>query len=131
MVGFIIGIAVLILSLVFRGCIILMFRFDILNSILLSGLVQMLTKDMNWSKTTRWIMFVGILILSLVLQHTHKSMKVLLGIMSTVLLMALGYGWTTYDSKLNQILAVIVCCGIGLILNFNILNNHSIDTQTN
>ncbi len=118
MVGFIIGIAVLILSLVFRGCIILMFRFDILNSILLSGLVQLLTKDMSWSKTTRWIMFVGILILSLVLQHTHKSMKVLLGIMSTVLLMALGYGWTTYDSKWNQIIVVIVCLGTGVLHNF-------------
>ena len=54
---------------------------------------------------------------SLVLQHTHKSMKVLLGIMSTVLLMALGYGWATYDTKLNQLLAVIVCCGIGVFLN--------------
>ena len=117
MVSLVIGIAVLVISLVFRGSIMLMLRFDILNSILLSGLVLLLTKDMQWSKTSRWIIFIALLVFSFILQHIKKSMRILLGIMSTVLLMTLGYGWTTYDTKLNQIFAVIVCCGIGVLLN--------------
>ena len=72
---------------------------------------------MQWSKTSRWIIFIALLVFSFILQHTQKSMRILLGIMSTVLLMALGYGWTTYDTKLNKLLAVIVCCGIGVLLN--------------
>ena len=124
MVSLVIGIAVLVISLVFRGSIMLMLRFDILNSILLSGLVLLLTKDMQWSKTSRWIIFIALLVFSFILQHTQKSMRILLGIMSTVLLMALGYGWNDYATKMDQINVVIICLFVGSILNYVCCRSH-------
>ena len=102
----------------------LMLRFDILNSILLSGLVLLLTKDMEWSKTNRWIIFIALLVFSFILQHTQKSMRILLGIMSTVLLMALGYGWKDYATKMDQINVVIICLFVGSILNYVCCRSH-------
>lgn len=60
MIGFILGLIILLVSFIFRGLVTLVFRFDILNSLVVSGLVQLLVANKERSNLNRWTWFLMI-----------------------------------------------------------------------
>ena len=118
MIGILIGLLFLSISLIFRGCITLLLRFDILNAILISGLFQLLTTETKWSNELRWLAFVFGFVIILELQRRYKIMRLMMGGVSTVLSIAVGYGWTSYDSKWKQILVILGCLVLSVGLNY-------------
>lgn len=118
MVGFIIGLAIGVLSIIFRGFIALIFRFDILNAIIVSGWIQLFMVNRGWSSNVRWGVFFIIFLLVYVLQNIHNGIKIIIGIFSTVLIMAVGYGWMSYETNADRRIVVMICMVIGIFLNF-------------
>ena len=99
-------------------CVQLLLHFDITNSILVSGLIQILTREQPWSPTIRWCMFFGVLLVCLVLQNASKLMKILFGVFSSFVIGVFGYGWVSYETKQEQWMVTIVCMAVGALLNY-------------
>lgn len=117
MAGLLVGMLLLVLSLLFKGCVSLLLRFDIVNSILLSGIIQVFIHKQQWSNWINIGVFLVVFFGSLILQSMNKVIRILMGCLSTILLMVLGYGWTSYDSNMHQFMVVIICLIIGIVLN--------------
>lgn len=117
MIGFIFGLIILAVGFIFRGFVTLVFRFDILNALVVSGLVQLLVIHKEWSNFIRWSWVLIVFLVCFVLQRIYKSVKFILAGVSTILIMAIGYGWASYDSRIKQFMVVSVCLVVAVILN--------------
>ena len=117
MIGFIFGLIIVAVGFIFRGYVTLVFRFDILNALVVSGLVQLLVIHKEWSNFIRWSWVLIVFLVCFVLQRIYKSVKFILAGVSTILIMAIGYGWASYDSRIKQFMVVSVCLVVAVILN--------------
>lgn len=117
MAGIIFSIIMMMVSLVIWCCTQLLLHFDVTNSILVSGVIQLLTLNKDWSPGTRWAMFLGILAVCWILQNISLIMKVLFGLFSSFALGVLGWGWVTYDSVQQQWTVFFICVAVGIFLN--------------
>jgi len=117
MIGFIFGLIILAASFIFKGFVSLVFRFDILNALVMSGLVQLLAVNKEWGTLNRWSWFLIIFLVCFTLQRIFKRVKYIFAGVSIILIMAIGYGWTLYDSKITQFMVVLFCIVVGVFLN--------------
>lgn len=117
MAGIIFSIIMMMVSLVIWCCTQLLLHFDVTNSILVSGVIQLLMLNKDWSPGTRWAMFLGILAVCWILQNISLIMKVLFGLFSSFALGVLGWGWVTYDSVQQQWIVFFICVAVGIFLN--------------
>lgn len=117
MAGIIFSIIMMMLSFVLWCCTQLLLHFDVTNSILVSGVIQLLTLNKDWSPGTRWAMFLGILAVCWILQNISLIMKVLFGLFSSFALGVLGWGWVTYDNVQQQWTVFFICVAVGIFLN--------------
>ena len=118
MIGIFLGVLMSIAIAILNAVLFLLRRFDVTNSILVSGIVQMLSIDQKWNTALRWCIFLIILVACLLLQHMFKVAQILFSISSILALGFFGYVWKSYDSSLTQMLVTISCMAIGVLLNF-------------
>ena len=117
MVGVLCGVIIMMISFVLRFCSQLLLHFDVMNSILVSGVIQLLTLNKDWSTGMRWAIFLGIVALCWVLQNISLIMKILFGAFSTVSFGLLGWIWIPYESVQKQWAACLICVALGMFLN--------------
>ena len=118
MVGVIFSLLIMVVGAVIWCCIHLIFCFDITNSLLVSVLIQILTREEPWSSTIRWCMFLGIMMICLALQNASKIMRVLFGAFSSFVIGVFGYAWVEYGSKQEQWMVTVICMLVGVFLNY-------------
>lgn len=92
-------------------------RFDVTNSLLLSGVVQLVTIHNPISTGIRWAMFIGIVIVSFVLQHSFKVFRVIFSVASILAACFIAYAWKHYDSVHDQNIAMLISSVIVAALN--------------
>ena len=118
MIGVIFSLIIMVVGAILWCCIHLIFRFDITNSILVSGMVQILTREVQWSSTMRWCIFLAVLLVCLVLQNVSKLVRFLFGSFSIFVMGVFGYAWVDYSSKREQWTVTIICMVVGALLNY-------------
>lgn len=92
-------------------------RFDVTNSLLVSGVVQLVTIHNPISTSVRWTMFIGIVIVSFVLQHRFKAFRVIFSVASIFAACFIAYAWKHYDTVHNQNMAMLIAGVIVAALN--------------
>lgn len=117
-IGVFLEIALMIFSGLVAAATFLITHFDFTNSILFSGMIQLLTIKQEITTPVRWIMFLGIFLVCLILQHTFKAGRIIFTVFSVLVFGILGYGWKTYDTKLAQYLAMAVWMLVAGMLNY-------------
>ena len=117
-VGVFLEIALLIISGLITVATFLITHFDFTNSILFSGLIQLLTIKQPIDTPVRWIMFLGIFLVCLILQHSFKIGRIIFTVFSVLVFGLLGYMWKEYDSKASQYLAMAVWMLVAGVLNY-------------
>lgn len=112
--------ALMILSMLLQLGLFLLRHFEVTNSLLASILVQLLTINVDISSTFRWLMFLGVVIVCLVIQGAFKIGRIVFAIFSICVAGILGYMWKTYDSRTAQLIAVAIwMCVVGLLNYFS------------
>jgi hypothetical protein len=117
-IGVLLEIGLMIVSGVITAATFLITHFDVTNSLLFSGMVQILTYKQEITSSVRWIMFFGIFFVCLVLQHAFKVGRIIFTIFSIVAFGFLAAIWKEYGSTMAQLTAVGVWMLIAGILNF-------------
>lgn len=92
-------------------------RFDVTNSLLVSGVVQLVTIHNPISTGIRWVMFIGIVLVSFVLQHSFKVFRVIFAVASIFAACFIAYAWKHYDSVHDQNIAMLISSVIVAALN--------------
>ena len=93
-------------------------RFDVTNGLLLSGLIQLVNVNRDWTASLRWILFFVVLGASLLIQHYSIIGKVLFAVFSSVSAGLLGAVWMQYDSNATRYTVMVVCFTVVAILNY-------------
>lgn len=92
-------------------------RFDVTNSLLVSGVVQLVTIHNPISTGIRWTMFIGIVIVSFVLQHSFKVFRVIFSVASIFAACFIAYAWKHYDTTQEQNIAMLISGAVVAVLN--------------
>ena len=87
------------------------------NSLLVSGVVQLVTIHNPISTGIRWVMFIGIVLVSFVLQHSFKVFRVIFAVASIFAACFIAYAWKHYDSVHDQNIAMLISSVIVAALN--------------
>ena len=93
-------------------------RFDFTNGLLVSGIFQLVTLDKEWDPRLRILLFVGMVVLSVVLQRVSKIASVLFALFSCTCVAFLGGIWKHYDSQTTQYMVMGICFAVTALLNF-------------
>ena len=110
----------MILSMMIQLGLFLIRHFEVMNSLLASILVQLLTINIDINSTFRWLMFFGDLIVCLIIQGVFKIGRIAFAIFSICIAGILAYMWKTYDSRQVQLTTVAICmCVVGLFNYFS------------
>lgn len=117
-IGVFLEIALMIFSGLVAAATFLITYFDFTNSILFSGMIQLLTIKQEITTPVRWIMFLGIFLVCLILQHTFKVGRIIFTVFSVLVFGILGYAWKDYDTKMAQYLAMAVWMLVASVLNY-------------
>lgn len=108
----------MVLSMLLRLGLFLLRHFEVTNSLLASILVQLLTINNVWSSSFRWLLFIGVVIVCLVIQGVFKSGRIAFAIFSILVAGILGYMWKTYDSRSAQYMACAIWMSVVGLLNY-------------
>lgn len=108
----------MVLSMLLRLGLFLLRHFEVTNSLLASILVQLLTINNAWSSSFRWLLFIGVVIICLVIQGVFKIGRIAFAIFSILIAGILGYMWKTYDSRSAQLMACAIWMSVVGLLNY-------------
>ena len=111
------SIAMFIVTAVVNVGLFLIRRFDVTNSLLVSGVVQLVTIHNSISTGIRWVMFIGIVLVSFVLQHSFKVFRVIFAVASIFAACFIAYAWKHYDSVHDQNIPMLISSVIVAALN--------------
>lgn len=111
------SIAMFVVTAVVNVGLFLIRRFDVTNSLLVSGAVQLVTIHNPISTGIRWVIFIGIVLVSFVLQHSFKVFRVIFALASVFATCFLAYAWKHYDSAHDQNMAMLISSVIVAALN--------------
>lgn len=115
--GFFISVFMLIFTAIVKIGSFLVRRFDITNSILISGIVQLLTINCQIGSGVRWLMFIGIGTVCYVLQHKIKVFRFIFAGVSIFAACVLAYSWVDYETIRDRNIAMIVATSVVAALN--------------
>ena len=93
-------------------------RFEVTNGLLVSGIFQLLNLDKEWDSKLRLLLFIGMVVLSVVIQRVSKIASLLFALFSCTCVTILGGIWKHYDSQTTQYLVMGICFAVTALLNF-------------
>jgi hypothetical protein len=93
-------------------------RFDVTNGLLVSGIFQLLILDKEWDPKLRLLLFIGMVVLSVVIQRVSKIASLLFALFSCTCVAVLGGIWKHYDSQITQYVIMGICFAATALLNF-------------
>ena len=93
-------------------------RFDVTNGLLVSGVIQLLYLDKPWDPKMRLALFIGVVILSVLIQKFSKIGRLLFALFSCVSVAILGGIWKHYDSQTTQYVVMGICFIVTALLNY-------------
>ncbi len=125
----ILELAVMVVVAIISAVFFLLSHFDVTNAILVSGLIQLLNLKNDWSMGMRWGIFLGLILLFIVIQHTFRIGRIAFSVFSIFVFGFFGYSWKNYDSVTTQLMVMAVCMAIGAILNWLSWNWIKMDLQ--
>lgn len=108
----------LILIGLIRFTLFLIRRFDVTNGLLLSGLIQLVNVNREWTAGFRWVLFFAIFGISMLIQHFSKVGKVLFAVFSSISAGLIGAVWVQYDSSITRYAVMVVCFAVVAFLNY-------------
>lgn len=116
-IGLFIQLFFVIATAVIKVVLFLIRRFDITNSLLVSGVVQLVTIHNPISTGLRWVMFLGIVIVSFALQHRFKVFRFIFAAASVFAACVLAYGWIHYETVKDRNIAMGISMAVVAVLN--------------
>ena len=93
-------------------------KVDVTNGLLVSGIFQLVTLEKDWDPRLRLLLFVGMVVLSVVIQRVSKIASVLFALFSSACVAILGGIWKHYDSQATQYVVMGICFAVTALLNF-------------
>lgn len=93
-------------------------RFDVTNGLLVSGIIQLLNLDKPWDPKVRLGLFIGVVILSVLIQKFSKIGRLLFALFSCTSVAILGGIWKHYDSQTTQYVVMGICFVVTALLNY-------------
>lgn len=112
------GLIALPITLLIHLVFFLIRRFDVTNGLLVSGIFQLLNLDKEWDPRLRLLLFIGMVILSVVVQRVSKIASLLFALFSCACVAILGGIWQHYDSQATQYMVMGICFAVTALLNF-------------
>ena len=92
-------------------------HFNVVNSAMLGGLAQVLTRNMELTSTTRWILFLAIFIICELVQHASKIGRIVFTIFSVYAAGMLSTIFMPRDTRPEVIKIAIIWMLVALVLN--------------
>ena len=114
----ILELAVMAIAAIISAFFFLLTHFDVTNAILVSGLIQLLNLKSDWSTGMRLGIFLGLILLFVVIQHTFRIGRIAFSIFSIFVFGFFGYAWKNYDTRTIQLTVMAVCMAVGALLNW-------------
>lgn len=100
-------------------------RFYIVNSAIVGFVTFLLTYKLGWEKSTYWILFFAVFIVSIVIQYMSKIGRIVYGVFACVVAAFIGYEWKADATTTSKMITVAVWV---LIVGFlNVLSHVGIE----
>ena len=107
----------MILSWLLQLGVFLLLHFNVTNSLLAGILVQLLTINQEWSSGVRWLLFIGVVVVCLVIQRVFLIGRIVFAVFSVLVAGILAYGWVNYDTRSAQLMACAIWMVVVGVLN--------------
>ena len=98
------GISMILAAVTFLFC-----RFDLLSSGLLAAVFYVITCRQGWGNSVYFCGIAGIILISMILQHSFKAARIVYGIFTCVVVSLFGTVFLGYDSKWKMYLIMLAC----------------------
>lgn len=92
-------------------------HFDVVNSAMLGGLAQVITRNMELTSTSRWILFLAIFIICELVQHVSKIGRIVFTIFSVYAAGMLSTMFMPRDTRPEAIKIAFIWMIVALVLN--------------
>lgn len=92
-------------------------HFDVVNSMMLGGLAQFFTRNMELTSASRWLLFFAIFIICELVQHVSKIGRIVFTIFSVYAAGMLSTIFMSRDTRPEIIKIAIIWMFVSLVLN--------------